>query len=303
MVNIATGARHRNCYKKSGRKYFQGRNASVKMQRQGLLILCLFSALVFTGTQAFALPAGLSLYDGFSDGIDGSLWTGPIGTNPTFAAPVDGMLHISGSGGPSYPRTLLITTETFSGAFGAGITFSSFTQSGYTPPGGAPSYPSVSLAIGIWGADGTPTSPFYLVSRAVGADGLQRIGWRAVDTDGSIMHQGGVTLPQDSYSGDSGALILDYNPDEGLRFGYFTSTNPDDWTGDFTSIGELGDVEFGGAPSLAIIGAVGGGGSMSVDVGALYTHRESVPEPATLAFLLGGVGFLGLAGFGRRFKN
>jgi len=223
-------------------------------------------------------PALAGTYDDFSSGkIQDSKWK--INDPNGFFSVVPGssvgvsqryVLEISGSGSDAFPKGSLRTTKTFSGKLAAGINFFNFT-SDYTPPASDPNTPSVSLLI-----YGGPSDNIYLVVRSHSTNG-NIIGFKETDSTGATVYaRGGVPYP-----GDSGALLLAYAGNQ-LSLGFSTSTNPDDWLDTFTVVATF-QVSFTASPRLLITASGGGGGTMSVDVGELYTSSKLPAVPTGIS--------------------
>ena len=278
-----------------------------------LTLATIFFVLLSLGQGASA--STVLTYDNFSSGtIDSTKWkaggtTGFLDVQTSsLNSPSNYVLHAAGYGDISYDRAKLVTRDTFSGYFGAGLTFFNFTHSGYlTPSGTANPNPSINLVIGDWNSIGVATNPYFLIARAVDSAGDNIIGWREYSADGSTVIAGNHI----DYSGTSGGLELNYNPTtHELQLGYFASTDTSMWsTLDPTTLTTLTGVNFSGAPRLMIsfapggISAAGNPSYVSTDVGGLYyaSLTSHVPLPSSLLLLAPGLA--GLAAVRRRFKK
>lgn len=147
-----------------------------KTIRKAWVLFSITLFFVFLSFGYYASATTVWTYDDFSSGsIDADKWK--LNDNNNFFSVSSGVphvLHASGSGSTSFPGANLTTLPSyhpFSGYFGAGINFFSFSQSGYTPaPGSSEPYPSIGLMIGDWGALGPGTGPFErLFSRCAGS--------------------------------------------------------------------------------------------------------------------------------------
>ena len=237
-------------------------------KRSMLLKACGFLfILAVLSAPLWGRPALASTYDNFSSGkIQTSKWTiddsdGLFSVVPGSSVGVSQqayVLHVSGSGSASYPKSRLATTKTFSGKFAAGINFVNFT-SDITPSAADTSSPSINLII-----FGGASDPLILVSRTHSSSG-QAIGWRQYDKpNGTELSTGGVP-----YAGASGSLLVVYAGNQ-LSLGYSTSTDPAQWLSTFTVVATF-SVTFSVRPSLEILASEGSAGkAMSVDIGGLY---------------------------------
>ncbi|MCX5806982.1 MAG: hypothetical protein NT010_13135 [Proteobacteria bacterium] len=292
---------------------------SIKTARSAwVLTFAIIFVILFSLGQG-ASAATINTYDNFWKGyIDTDKWmpggtTNYLSVRPSILnSPSNYVLHAEGYGTANYDRARLVTKNTFSGYFGAGLTFFNFEHSGNFASGGTNPPPSITLAIGDW-VGGVASNPYFLISRAVNPSGQDIIGWKEYSANGlSVLGKGG-----GSYMGTSGGLELNYKPDPDpdkteLQLGYFASTDTSTWS-DLTpvTIMTFTGVHFNGDPRLLISFAPGGLAEgldpsfTSVDVGGLYyaTLVDSHPVPLPSGLLLLAPGLAGIAAIRRRFTK
>jgi hypothetical protein len=261
-----------------------------------------------------ASASDVNTYDNFSSG-DTTKWIEggttsflEVKTSSLNLPSSNYVLHAEGWGTDAYPRAKLFTTRTFSGNFGAGLTFFNFDHEGsYTPQGTPNPNPSINLIIGNWGVDGNATSSYFLIARAVNYQGQNIIGWREYDANGTLVpYTGGSWICQDQ-NASGGGLELNYNPAKGeLELGYFASTDTSTWDNlDPVVKWNITNVHFADDPRLLVSFAPGTDGShTSVDVGGLYyAEMDSRPVPLPSGLLLLAPGLAGIAAIRRRFTK
>jgi len=297
---------------KTGREIVRG-----LMKRTWVASLALGAVVLLLSAGNPAFADTIVTYDDFSSGnINSEKWTvnpGPGGGwTPSFFSIASGasvgqsyVLHGAGSGdSTTWPRASLNST-TFSGHFGAAMTFFNFSSSGTLPQSTDPRSPSVSLVIGDFSSSHQPYSNYFVVSRTVNTHGDNVIGWREFDPQGNTVVVNGLAQRGSvAYSGASGALEVDYNPvTHTLNLGYFSSTSPSTWNTDPTAIASLTNVSFSGDPRLAVSLAAGAtGATVTADVGGLYYTNlgNQAPVPIPPSVLLLAPGLVGLIGLKRK---